>query len=307
MSQSNLNAQTAPAAPKPARDYPRPYLYFLPPAPGVTPPEIVELHDYVYGKGGDHDLHAEIAYPKNSAKPLPALIYIHGGGWYAGDQFQGDPAGMARQGYFGVSIEYRLADTAKWPAQIQDCKCAVRWLRANAAKFNVDPNRIGVWGASAGGHLVACMGTMTGPEVEGDGGWPGVSSAVQAVGDLCGPVDFTRADLTTDFLMKAQERFLGCTLQQNPALWKDASPFYHVQPGAPPFLIIQGEMDRLVNPSQATLLDQALTKASVPHQYLIVKNAGHEYGSENGHPIDPSILGMQQAIADFFAKQLEKP
>jgi acetyl esterase/lipase len=273
----------------------------------VTPPEIVELHDYVYGKGGGQDLHAEIAYPKNAMKPLPALIYIHGGGWYAGDQFQGDPAGMARQGYYGVSIEYRLADTAKWPAQIQDCKCAIRWLRANAAKFNVDPNRIGVWGASAGGHLVACVGTMTDPRLEGDGGWPGVSSKVQAVADLCGPVDFTRADLTFDFLMKAQERLMGNTLAQNPAAWKAASPIYDVKPGDPPFLIIHGDSDTIVNPGQATIFIDALAKAGVPHEVLIVKNAGHEYGEQVGKPIEPNIAGIQKAIADFFAKQLKSP
>jgi dipeptidyl aminopeptidase/acylaminoacyl peptidase len=148
---------------------------------------------------------------------------------------------------------------------------------------------------------------MAGAEYEGDGGGPGVSSEVQAVADLCGPTDFTRTDLTFDFLMKAQERFLGCTLQQNPALWKDASPFYHVKAGDPPFLIIQGEMDKLVNPAQATIFDQALTKAGVPHQLLVVKNAGHNYGSENGQPIDPSIHGMQQAVATFFDKYLKAP
>jgi acetyl esterase/lipase len=286
-------------------DYPRPYLYFPISKTALDPKDIVQVHNYVFGKGGGQDLHAEIAYPKNAAKPLPAIIYIHGGGWYAGDLHQGDVMGLARNGYFGVSIEYRLSDAAKWPAQIQDCKCAVRWLRANAGKFNVDPNRIGVWGASAGGHLVACVGTMTGPEYEGDGGWPGVSSAVQAVCDMCGPTDLTRTDITGDFLLKCQERLLGCTLQQNPAAWKNASPFYDVKAGDPPFLIIQGDSDKIVNPQQATIFDAALTKAGVPHQLLVVKNGGHEYASESGRAVDPSIHAIQQAIAYFFDEHLK--
>jgi acetyl esterase/lipase len=288
-------------------DYPRPYLYFPISGTALDPSEIVQIHSYVFGKGGGQDLHAEIAYPKKATKPLPVIIYIHGGGWFSGDLHQGDPVGIARNGYFGVSIEYRLSDAAKWPAQIQDCKCAVRWLRANAAKFNVDPDRIGVWGASAGGHLVACVGTMTGPEYEGDGGWPGVSSAVQAVCDMCGPTDFTRADITTDFLRQCQERLLGCTLQQNPAAWKNASPFYDVKAGVPPFLVIQGDSDKLVNPGQATIFDEALTKAGVPHQMLVVQNGGHDYTSENGQPVKPDVAGIQQTIAQFFAEHLKTP
>src|SRR6202012_4574115 len=94
-------------------------------------------------------------------------------------------------GYFLASIEYRLRPKYKWPAQIEDCKLAVRWLRANAAKYHIDPDRIGCWGHSAGGHLVACMGTMDDPKLEGTGGYPGVSSKVQAVADFDGVEDFT--------------------------------------------------------------------------------------------------------------------
>ena len=154
------------------------------PAPAYPPPPegIVVLHDVVTGKGGTQDLHAEIAYPRNAATPLAAVIYIHGGGWIGGSQRQSPIPELAKAGYFAASIEYRLSNAAKWPAQIQDCKLGVRWLRANATKYHVDPDRIGVWGASAGGHLVACLGTMADvKEYEGDGGYPGVSSAVQAV------------------------------------------------------------------------------------------------------------------------------
>ena len=122
------------------------------------------LRDVVFGKGGDRDLHAEIAYPKNATGPLPAVIYIHGGGWVGGSYKQAPILELAKAGYFAASIEYRLSNVAKWPAQIQDCKLGVRWLRTNAAKYNVDPNRIGAWGASAGGHLGCLPGNDGGRE-----------------------------------------------------------------------------------------------------------------------------------------------
>ncbi len=161
----------------------------------AAPADIAVRQDFVYGKGGDRDLHADLAWPKNATAPMPAIIRIHGGGWIGGSyHWQGGIEDFERHGYFAATIEYRLDNVAKWPAQIQDCKCAVRWLRANAAKYNVDPNRIGVMGDSAGGHLVACLDTMTDKSLEGDGGYAGVSSAVQAVVDYFGPTDFTQAD-----------------------------------------------------------------------------------------------------------------
>src|SRR5580693_4221442 len=156
-------------------------------------------HFVVFGKGGNSDLHADIAWPKDVTGPLPAIIHIHGGGWVGGTYHGGGIERLAQEGYFAATIEYRLDNVAKWPAQIQDCKCAVRWLRANAAKYNVDPNRIGVIGESAGGHLVACLDTMDGvKDYEGDGGWTGVSSAVQAVVDYYGPTDFITPDIYSE-------------------------------------------------------------------------------------------------------------
>src|ERR1700677_4162121 len=140
-----------------------------------TPPDLVMLHDVVYGKGGAQDLRAEICYSKKITGPMPGLICVHGGGWMEGNKNSIDLTHFARAGYFAVSIDYRLSPVAKWPAQIQDCKRAVRWLRANAAQYNVDPARIGLWGGSAGAHLVDLIATTPNlPEFEGDGGWPGI-------------------------------------------------------------------------------------------------------------------------------------
>ena len=282
--------------------------------PGINPvsalpapfDSIVVYHNVVTGKGGTNDLHAEIAYPKDTTKPLPAIIFIHGGGWIGGSDKDAPLMDIAKAGYFAASIEYRLSNVAKWPAQIQDCKLAVRWLRANAAKYNVDPNRIGVWGASAGGHLVACLGTMGDvKEYEGDGGYPAVSSAVQAVVDYFGPTDFTHVNIYTPAAIKVTEGLFGIPYEQNPDLWKSGSPLFYVKAGDPPMLLVHGDSDGLVPLAQSTVFDEALTKAGVPHQFLVVKNGDHGFRPKPGTTIDPSGPDIQKAVFAFFDKYLK--
>ncbi len=264
---------------------------------------ILLQNNVVFGKGGDQDLHADIAWPKNATGPLPAIIHIHGGGWIAGTYHWG-PDPYVRAGYFVASVEYRLDNVAKWPAQIQDCKCAVRWLRANAAKYNVDPNRIGVIGESAGGHLVACLDTMTDPKLEGDGGYPGVSSAVQAVVDFYGPTDFVDADKFTPMAIKISEGLFGVPYAQNPDLWKSASPVFYVAAGDPPVLMVHGDSDPLVPLAQSQVFADALTKAGVPNQLLVVKNGKHSLTPIPGTKLDPNWKTINQTVLDFFRKNL---
>ena len=258
--------------------------------------------NFVFGKGGDGDLHADLMWPNDATAPMPAIIHIHGGGWIAGGyHWDGGLANFAKHGYFAASIEYRLDNIAKWPAQIQDCKCAVRWLRANAAKYNVDPNRIGVIGESAGGHLVACLDTMADvKEYEGDGGWPGVSSAVQAVVDFYGPVDFTRK---ASFVNLGPALF-GAPFLANPDLWKSGSPKFHVAEGDAPVLMVHGDVDQVVPVAQSQAFDAALAKTRVPHQLLVVHNALHGLSAKPGTTIDPSWSIINQTVLDFFAKYL---
>jgi acetyl esterase/lipase len=274
--------------------------------PTNTSSGIQTQNDIVFGKGGDSDLHADIAWPINATKPMPAVIYIHGGGWIAGS-YKGSPLmGIAHAGYFGASIEYRLDNVAKWPAQIEDCKLAVRWLRANAAKYNVDPNRIGVWGESAGGHLVTCLGTMAGvKEYEGDGGYPGVSSAVQAVVDFFGPTDFTRPDIYTPMGITYTEGLFGVPYAQNPELWKSGSPLFYVKPGDPPMLLVHGGSDGLVPVAQSIVFADALTKAGVPNQLIIVKNGDHGFKPLPGTTISPGKSEILKAVNAFFDKYLK--
>ena len=274
----------------------------------AAPEGIVVLHDVVIGQGGGRDLHAEVAYPRNATGPLPAVIYIHGGGWIGGSHRQSPILRLAQEGYFAASIEYRLSSEAKWPAQIQDCKLGVRWLRANAAQYHVDPHRIGAWGASAGGHLVVCLGTMADvKEYEGDGGYPGVSSAVQAVVDFFGPTDFITPQIYTPNAQQLTEGLFGVPRDQNPALWKSGSPVFYVKAGDPPMLLVHGDSDGLVPVAQSKVLDQALTRAGVPHQLMIIKNAGHGFGPVPGMTIDPSLADIDKAVYAFLDKNLKTP
>ena len=275
-------------------------------AQSAAPGDLVVQKDFVYGKGGDRDLHADFAYPKNATAPTPAIIHIHGGGWIGGTQrWDGGLASFARHGYFAASIEYRLDNVAKWPAQIQDCKCAVRWLRANAAKYNVNPNRIGVIGESAGGHLVACLDTMAGvKEYEGDGGWPGVSSAVQAVVDWFGPTDFVTPGLYSEQAKFLTMGLFGAPRDKDPALWKSGSPVFYVKAGDPPVLMVHGDADTLVPLAQSQVFADALTKVGVPNQLLVIHNGGHGFGPLPGTKIDPGWPVINQAVLDFFAKNL---
>jgi acetyl esterase/lipase len=288
-----LTAQTPAPAPNPAPAYPPP------------PEGIVVLHDVVFGKGGYRNLHADIAYPKDAPGPLPAVICIHGGGWIEGNQHQAPIVHLAQAGYFAASIEYRLDNVAQWPAQIEDCKLGVRWLRANAGRYHVDPNRIGAWGDSAGGHLVLCLGTMADvKEYEGNGGFPGVSSAVQAVVDYYGPTDFTHPDsgIYTPKAIELTQGLFGVPFTQNPALWRSGSPLFYVKAGDPPMLLVHGDSDDLVPLAQSTMFDAALTKAGVPHRFIIVKNAGHGFAM-----VDPSRPEIYQAVDVFLAKYLKAP
>ena len=272
----------------------------------TNPGGIVVERDLVIGKGGTQDLHANLAYPKEGSKLLPAIIYIHGGGWIGGSYKDCDVARLAKAGYFSASIEYRLSNVAKWPAQIQDCKLAVRWLRANAAKYHVDPNRIGVWGASAGGHLVACLGTMADvKEYEGEGGYPEVSSSVQAVVDYFGPTDFTYRTTYSEDAKKLTEGLFGVPRDQNEALWKSGSPTFYVKPNDPPMLLIHGDADTLVPLSQSTVFDEALTKAGVPHELIIVKNGTHGFGPVPGTTVSPTQQEIALATMAFFEKHLK--
>lgn len=232
-----------------------------------TPEDIEVTSDVEYGRVGDRALLLDLYRPKEMAKSAPGLIFIHGGGWKGGkkEDYRYYANWFAHRGYVVACVSYRLLDEATYPAAVQDVKCAVRWMRANADKYHIDPNKIGVVGGSAGGHLALMIGySSDDPDLEGNGGHKGISSRVQAVVDLYGPTD-----LTTDFALdkKALLNFIGKPFAEAKELYRQASPIMHVSKDDPPTLILHGTIDQVVPIRQADLLSEKLRDVGVPFVY----------------------------------------
>lgn len=270
------------------------------PAPFKLPDSVEIIRDVEYGMGGGRALKLHILKSRTeAAAPQPVLVWIHGGGWSGGNKESGIPrlAEFAAKGYFCATAEYRLSGEAIFPAQIEDCKCAIRYLRAHARKYNLDPNRIGVWGGSAGGHLVALLGTSGGAkELEGKGGWESFPSNVQAVCDFCGPSDFVKIAGNSKGAQGPVGKLLGGSPTEKAELARLASPITFVTKEDPPFLIVHGEKDTLVPLEQAELLNDALKKAGVTVTLHIAEGQGHALGG-------PKVLSV---VGEFFDKTLRK-
>lgn len=279
-----------------------------PPASPAIPDAAKVERDVVYGRAGRVELKLDLYYPHGKATgPLPVAVYIHGGGWTKGDKAGG--AGMLalgevlRCGYLVASINYRLAPEFKFPAQIEDAKCAIRYLRAHAKELNLDPERIGVWGSSAGGHLAALVGTADASAgFDTSGGWTNHSSRVRAVVNIFGPADLSpRGELGN---LRVGQTVFGAQSSDDPVL-KQASPVTHVSADDPPFLLLHGNRDRLVPLSQSQMLLAQLRAAGVPASLVVVTNAGHGFAPVGGTP-NPDRQELARMIADFFDQHLRK-
>jgi acetyl esterase/lipase len=265
--------------------------------------------DVVYGSAGGEKLKMDIYVPQTATnKPLPVAVYVHGGGWEMGDKSRSGAAlaipELLKRGYLVASINYRLAPKYKFPAQIEDAKCAIRFLRASAATYELNPERVGVWGDSAGGHLVALLGLADAKAgFEGSGGYAEQSSKVQAVVDMFGPTDLAGEFGSAETLRIARSVF-GATNVQDEII-KRGSPVTYVKKDAPPFLILQGDRDNLVPPEQSQELHDRLQAAGSSSTLVMVKNAGHGFVPVGGQP-QPNRLELAGMIADFFDKCLKK-
>ncbi|MCB9766935.1 MAG: alpha-L-fucosidase [Candidatus Omnitrophica bacterium] len=245
----------------------------------------------------------DILYPKDTALQLPAIIHIHGGGWYAGgkggDRTFNFLSTFAKAGYVGLSIEYRLSDEAPFPAAIEDCKEAVRWLRSHSKEYGVDPDRIGAIGASAGGHLSAML-AVAGQEAGFDGDGTGVSSAIQAAAPVCAPLDL-RAPLAPEMFEGDDPvvvRFLGGSLADKSEEARRASPIAYVRKDLPPMLFIHGTADRRVDISQSKNMVKALEQVGAPYETIWVEGGNHGMGIAREQPV------LNQ-IVDFFDRALK--
>jgi acetyl esterase/lipase len=274
------------------------------------PDTVVVEKDIEYGKAGERSLKLDIVRPrKPSDKPLPVIAFVHGGGWRGGNKSAGvfNVLGLAATGnYFGVSVGYRLSGEAIWPAQIHDCKAAIRWLKANAKKYNIDPEKIGVWGGSAGGHLVSLLGTSGDvKELEGDCGSPGQSSRVACVVDFCGPSDFLAAATFQRKGMPSPARadspeslLFGGPLEEKKDAAREASPVTYATSDAPPFLIVHGTADPIVPIQQAELLQAALKKAGASATFLKIQGGGHGIGG-------PEVTKRVRAFLDKHLRGID--
>lgn len=249
-----------------------------------------------YARLNDEPLRLDLYRPTATPGPWPVILWVHGGGWETGNKEACPAAFLVKAGYAVASINYRLSQQAIFPAQIEDCKAAVRWLRAHAAEYSLAPEHIGVWGVSAGGHLAALLGTSGGVKaLEGTGNL-NYSSRVQAVCDFFGPTDFLHyGSEPTGYAMRVVTALLGGRPEEKRELATLASPLTHITRDDPPFLIMHGDRDALVPLAQSQALYDALRKAGVNATLEIVPNAGHGFNA-------PTIA--QQVLA-FFDKHLK--
>ena len=270
-----------------------PSLWPLPP----IPPGATVYPDLSYVSHGSLSQKLDL-YEPQAGQNFPVIILIHGGAFCMGDkrQWVRYQLGYLNQGYAIASINYRLSSEAVFPAQIEDCKSAVRWLRAHATNYHLDPNHFVAWGASAGGNLAAMLGT-TGDISEFDVGENlAYSSRVEGVADFFGPVDLTRLPPTFMAPDSAESRFLGCTIEDHLDKARLASPISYVTRDCPPFLIVHGDIDPRVSYQQSVWLTAALKHAGVPVMFYTVKGAKH------GGFHDPQVPQLTSA---FFAKYLK--
>ena len=233
---------------------------------------------------------------------LPVLVFVHGGAWQAGskEQGRGQILKYVREGRCaGVSIGYRLSQEAKWPAQIHDCKAALRWIKADADRHGLDGDRIVVWGSSAGGHLVAVLGTSAGvAAMDGEvGHHKDRDTKVAGVIDFFGPTDVSKMNaqrlpgtMDHDGPDAPEAKLLGGPVQTIPEKVKSANPMTYVDRNDPPFLIVHGDRDPLVPIGQSELLRDALTGAGVPVTLYAVK------GGKHGGFEDPEVMKKVEAF-----------
>jgi acetyl esterase/lipase len=269
----------------------------------------IEFTDNIgYGRGGSRPLFATFYRPKEVEKPLPLILWIHGGAWRFGTRH--DDAALhqviAQNGFACFSIQYRLTGEAIFPAAIQDCKCAVRYARAHADSLNINPEKIGAWGSSAGAHLSTMLGTSAGvAEFEGDGGWSDYSSAVQAVCDWYGPTDFSRmsafpCDFDHDAPDSPESLLIGGAVQVHPELVRQANPITYISPNTPPMFIVHGKLDRIVPFNQSELLVEALKTQGTEVEFLPLENAVH-----GGAGFEADSEAARKSI-EFFRRQFNK-
>jgi acetyl esterase/lipase len=274
------------------------------------------LRDLEYANMSGTALRLDLYLPSGNATARPLVVWIHGGAWLEGDKENPPVLPLVEHGYAAASINYRLSQQALFPAQINDCKAAIRWLRAHASEYALDAEHMGVWGHSAGGHLVALLGTSGDVQaLEGEAGNMAYSSRVQAVADYSGPSNFLFMNnpmlrfmrgpgpgMDHDAPDSPESKLIGGPIQQHPEKVALVNPISYIRVGAPPFLIVHGMLDTTVSMNQAEMLHQALSRAGANATLRIVANAGHDFNQIHDEALleaffDKTLRGMQTTFA----------
>jgi acetyl esterase/lipase len=290
-------ADAAPALPPPP---PPGTVWYVP----IVPEGVRIVRDLEFKRTPQRPLLLDLYLPKDPAPELlPLVVFIHGGGWAFGGKEGNPPAPLLERGFATASIQYRFSTEAPFPAQIADCRAAIRWLRAHGGEYGIDPTRIGVWGHSAGAHLCALLGTSARARDLDDEGAENLehSCAVQAVCEFCGPTDLMEyVDVYDPKQYEAVVTLASGLLGRHLAESRDeaarANPMTYIAGGEPPFLIVQGGQDTLVPVTQSTRLYEALHKAGADATLVLLDQEGH--GLEN--------VRTDEVVFAFFERTLKR-
>lgn len=277
------------------------------PPPLRLPAGTTAHRDLAYVRDGHARQKLDLFLPEKSTGPLPLVIWVHGGGWQNGSKDQCLPLrlGFTGLGYAVASLNYRLSGHAIFPAQIEDCQAAVRWLRDHAKDYGLDPDRFAAWGSSAGGHLVALLGTAGDSAEFAPTPRPKTSARVQAVCDFYGPTDLLKFAVTPGYGVHAkpdspESKLLGGPVLDLPAQAKRANPLTYVGADDPPFFILHGSADPVVPPQQSALLHAALQAAGISSTHRTIADAKH------GGP-EFSTPAVVAEVDAFFRRTLRLP
>jgi len=273
---------------------------------------IIVKQDIAFDSNEEGELLLDIAYPNTTAGSFPGIIFVHSGGWRGGEKRVSDPKQAAAQGYVAISINYRLTNVLTeagavkypFPAQIEDVKCAIRWMRAHAEQYHLDPEHIGIVGASAGGQLALLTGfTPDMPEFEGSGGYKKYSSSIQAVVNCWGPADLVINHKKGDTHEQLQA-LLGGTPDEAAERYRQASPTTYVTKDAPPVLTFHGEEDELVPIEGSRVLDTMMKEIGADHTLVIFPGQNHGLRAKKNRNKDKQQVSRQ--MFTFLDKHLKQ-
>lgn len=255
------------------------------------PPELELMSDIVYGPTPTRAHLLDVLRPRSSAsRPVPAILFLHGGGWQMFGKYPEINVFLAQAGFVTASSNYRYSSEATFPAQLEDARAAIDWLRTNADALGIDPGYMGAWGISAGGHLAAFLGVL---------------NEVQAVVDVCGPVDLLDPayPLELEDANGVINRLLGVRAVDDPERAQQASPVYHVSNTSAPTLMVHGVHDTHVPLSQSERLHQALQAAGVSSRLKVIQDGDHFINETHAHYLEQLVLGFFQLTLGNPAKE----